>query len=211
MLIKSTLIARGTFVISEYDASTGNDDLNEVSRKVLPKIPRTGSVRSYVYAGHTFNYLLDKDSIIYLCIADVSTGSESVFQFLRDVRAKFEKISRGKHSADRGSELARMLRDTMGQYNNDAGTTKVKQMEQELEDVTEMMRDNIGKVMERGERIDSLLDKTAMLKSEAVSFRKSAKSYGDQLWWQDARGQIITGIIAFILIVFFYWHFMKKV
>lgn len=33
-LVKSALVARGTFVICEYDASTGNDDLNEISRKV---------------------------------------------------------------------------------------------------------------------------------------------------------------------------------
>ena len=39
----------------------GGEDLNEVSRKVLSKIPRTGGLRSYVYAGYTFNYLLDKD------------------------------------------------------------------------------------------------------------------------------------------------------
>ena len=31
-----------------------------------------------------------------------------------------------------------------------------------------MMRNNLGKVMERGERIDSLLDKTSALKAESV-------------------------------------------
>eukprot|EP00913_Durusdinium_trenchii_P008644 g8118.t1 len=61
MLILSAAVARGTFVLCEYDASTGADDLTEISRKVLPKIPRTGAIRSYVYGGHTFNYLLDKD------------------------------------------------------------------------------------------------------------------------------------------------------
>ena len=36
------------------------------------------------------------------------------------------------------------------------------------QDVTDMMRNNLGKVMERGERIDSLLDKTSALKAESV-------------------------------------------
>lgn len=89
MLILSASVARGTFVLCEYDASTGADDLTEISRKVLPKIPRTGAIRSYVYGGHTFNYLLDKD-LIFLCIA-APTATELVFEFLNEFRRTFEE------------------------------------------------------------------------------------------------------------------------
>lgn len=205
MIIKSALVARGTFVICEYDASTGNDDLNEISRKVLGKIPKTGAIRSYVYAGHTFNYMLDKD-IIFLCIAAMTAGSELVFQFLRDLRARYEKMARQSSSADRSSELARMLQVLLSSYNNDNSSTKVRQMEQELEDVTEMMRDNIGKVMERGEKIESLLDKTSLLKSESLSFRTTAKNYNDKLWWQDQKGRLILAACVSVIVLFFVWR-----
>lgn len=200
MLIKSALVARGTFVVCEYDASTGSDDLSELSRKVLGKIPRTGAVRSYVYAGHTFNYLLEKD-LIFLCVASVSAGSELVFQFLSDFKRSFEKHSRQLNGADRGAELTRMLSSLISRYNSDHGSTKVTQMEQELEDVTDMMRDNLSKVMERGERIESLIDKTAALRTESVSFRAGAKRYNDDLWWRDQKGRIffwicVIGIVA---------------
>ncbi|CAE8648464.1 unnamed protein product, partial [Polarella glacialis] len=187
MLIQSGLVARGTFVLCEYDASTGSDDLTEISRKVLGKIPRTGAIRSYVYAGHTFNYLLEKD-LIFLCIAASSTGSELVFQFLGEFRRSFESLSRKLNGGNREAELTRMLRDLISRYNTDKSKNQMRQMEQELEDVTDLMRDNLSKVMERGERIESLIDKTSQLKNESVSFRANAKKYNDDAWWRDQKG-----------------------
>mmetsp|Transcript_26780 Transcript_26780/g.50376 ORF Transcript_26780/g.50376 Transcript_26780/m.50376 type:complete len:216 (+) Transcript_26780:85-732(+) len=200
MLILSASVARGTFVLCEYDASPGSDDLTEVSRKVLPMIPRTGAIKSYVYGGHTFNYLLEKD-LIFLCIASPTAGTEMVFDFLSDFRRSFQAQTRRGHRED---ELARMLRDLIARYNKDGGS-KVQQMERDLEDVADIMRDNLGKVIERGERIDSLLDKTAALKSESVSFRTNAKRYNDELWWRDQRGRMLLGIIAMAIIVVITW------
>mmetsp|Transcript_101345 Transcript_101345/g.290759 ORF Transcript_101345/g.290759 Transcript_101345/m.290759 type:complete len:225 (+) Transcript_101345:171-845(+) len=205
MLVKSALVARGTFVICEYDASSGSDDLNEVSRKVLGKIPRTGAIRSYVYSGHTFNYLLEKD-LIFLCIASMDAGSELVFQFLEEFRCSYSAMSRSGASS-RSAEMTRMLRDIIIRYNDERGAkTKVGRVEAELEDVTEIMRDNLGKVMERGERIESLLDKTNTLSSESVSFRSSAKRYNDDLWWRDQRGRMMLGLVILVVLVVASWY-----
>eukprot|EP00930_Biecheleria_cincta_P082257 TRINITY_DN72019_c0_g1_i1.p1 TRINITY_DN72019_c0_g1~~TRINITY_DN72019_c0_g1_i1.p1 ORF type:complete len:218 (-),score=34.69 TRINITY_DN72019_c0_g1_i1:48-701(-) len=200
MLILSALVARGTFVLCEYDASPGSDDLSEVSRKVLPKIPRTGAIRSYVYAGHTFNYLLEKDHI-FLCVAASAAGSETVFDFLGEFRRNFEALSRRLNGPSREAELTKMLRDLIARYNSENGGNKMRQMEQDLEDVTDLMRDNLSKVMERGERIESLIDKTAALKSESVSFRANAKRYNDELWWRDQRGRMMLGIVTLVFFV----------
>ncbi|CAK0854852.1 unnamed protein product [Prorocentrum cordatum] len=173
--------------------------------------------RSYVYGGHTFNYLLDKDGtrtgevpawcldLIFLCIAALAAGSEQVFQFLSDFRRSFEKQSRTLNGANRGAELTRMLRDLIASYNEER-SSKVKTMEQELEDVTDMMRDNISKVMERGERIESLIDKTSALKSESVSFRDKARRHNDALWWRDQRGRMILGVFLLCLMVIGFWY-----
>mmetsp|Transcript_109348 Transcript_109348/g.316057 ORF Transcript_109348/g.316057 Transcript_109348/m.316057 type:complete len:228 (-) Transcript_109348:18-701(-) len=205
MLIKSALVARGTFVLCEYDASTAGDDLTEVSRKVLSKIPRTGSIRSYMYGGHTFNYLVEKD-LLFLCIAVDSAGRELVFQFLEEFRESFDKHSRIA-GPNRGAELTRTLRDLIMQY-NEGSTTKVKQMQQELDDVTDMMRDNLGKVMERGERLESLIDKTHELSSDSTAFRSGAKRYNDTLWWRDQRGRMMLGLVVVAVIVVASWCYL---
>eukprot|EP00929_Paragymnodinium_shiwhaense_P070934 TRINITY_DN36026_c0_g1_i2.p1 TRINITY_DN36026_c0_g1~~TRINITY_DN36026_c0_g1_i2.p1 ORF type:complete len:271 (-),score=34.24 TRINITY_DN36026_c0_g1_i2:41-853(-) len=207
MLIKSAVVARGTFVVCEYDASTGGEDLNEVSRKVLSKIPRTGAIRSYVYAGYTFNYVLEKD-LIFLCIAAVAAGSELVFQFLNELKRNFQRLSLQLNGPNRSSELARMLKDMIGKYNSEQDTSKVRQMERELEDVTDMMRDNLSKVMERGERIESLIDKTNIFAGEAISFRKGAKRHNDAVWWQENRCRLIFyGCVTTLGMLTLWWSF----
>lgn len=201
MLIKSALVARGSLILCEYDASTGNDDLNEISRKVLGKIPRTGAVRSYVYGGHTFNYVIDRDHI-FLCIGGFTTGSEVIFKFLDDFRHNFHRFSRQVSGPDRVAELTRMLRDLLNQYNNtDRGLTTVQSLEQDLESVTSIMRDNVGKIMERGEAITSLIDKTSILRTESSSFRAETRRYNETNRWHDSRTRLM---ILFSLIVGFF-------
>mmetsp|Transcript_43004 Transcript_43004/g.127500 ORF Transcript_43004/g.127500 Transcript_43004/m.127500 type:complete len:125 (+) Transcript_43004:2-376(+) len=100
-----------------------------------------------------------------------------------------------------------MLRDLIGSYNSERGATKVGEMERDLEDVTDMMRDNLSKVMERGERIESLIDKTSTLKNESVSFHRGAKRHNDDLWWKDFRGRLFFALcVMAILVVAFYYN-----
>merc|ERR1719217_280758 len=196
MLIKSAVVARGTFVVCEYDASTGAEDLN--------KIPRTGAIRSYVFAGYTFNYVLEKD-LIFLCMAAVAAGSELVFQFLNELKRNFQRLSLQLNGPNRSAELTKMLKEMISKYNSDQDTTKVRQMEQQLEDVTDMMRDNLSKVMERGEKIESLIDKTAIFAGEAISFRSGAKRHNDALWWKENRCRLICFGCLFTLVALSLW------
>lgn len=46
------------------------------------------------------------------------------------------------------------------------------------------MRDNINKVSQRGERLDSLQDKTDNLATSAQGFRRGANRVRKQMWWK---------------------------
>ena len=65
------------------------------------------------------------------------------------------------------------------------------------------MRDNINKVSERGERLDSLQDKTDNLATSAQGFRRGANRVRKQMWWKDMKMRmcIIAGVIILIVIV----------
>jgi vesicle-associated membrane protein 4 len=47
------------------------------------------------------------------------------------------------------------------------------------------MRENINKVSQRGERLDSLQDKTDNLATSAQGFRRGANRVRKQMWWRD--------------------------
>ena len=65
------------------------------------------------------------------------------------------------------------------------------------------MRNNINKVSERGERLDSLQDKTDNLATSAQGFRRGANRVRKQMWWKDMKMRmcLIIGIIILLVII----------
>jgi vesicle-associated membrane protein 4 len=64
------------------------------------------------------------------------------------------------------------------------------------------MRDNINKVSERGERLDSLQDKTDNLAVSAQGFRRGANRVRKAMWWKDMKMRMcIIGTIIVLLII----------
>lgn len=74
---------------------------------------------------------------------------------------------------------------------------------QQIDDTVGVMRENINKVSQRGERLDSLQDKTDNLAVSAQGFRRGANRVRKQMWWKDVKMRIwiIVGIIILLLII----------
>lgn len=54
--------------------------------------------------------------------------------------------------------------------------------------------------MERGERIELLVDKTEVLSASAVQFKKKSTELKNAMWWKNVKLYIIIGIVAVVLI-----------
>lgn len=65
------------------------------------------------------------------------------------------------------------------------------------------MRENINKVSQRGERLDSLQDKTDNLAVSAQGFRRGANRVRKQMWWKDIKMRIclIVGVIILLIVI----------
>ena len=65
------------------------------------------------------------------------------------------------------------------------------------------MRENINKVSQRGERLDSLQDKTDNLAVSAQGFRRGANRVRKQMWWKDMKMRmcLIAGIIILLIVI----------
>jgi vesicle-associated membrane protein 4 len=65
------------------------------------------------------------------------------------------------------------------------------------------MRENINKVAQRGERLDTLQDKTDNLAVSAQSFRRGANKVRKQMWWKDMKMRIwiVIGIVVLLLLI----------
>lgn len=65
------------------------------------------------------------------------------------------------------------------------------------------MRENINKVSQRGERLDSLQDKTDNLAVSAQGFRRGANRVRKQMWWKDMKMRmcLIAGIVILLIVI----------
>uniref|UniRef100_A0A0W0FVT0 V-SNARE coiled-coil homology domain-containing protein n=1 Tax=Moniliophthora roreri TaxID=221103 RepID=A0A0W0FVT0_MONRR len=63
------------------------------------------------------------------------------------------------------------------------GNAKTAAIQQQIDDTVGIMRENITKVAERGERLDSLQDKTDNLAVSAQGFRRGANRVRKNMWY----------------------------
>ncbi|CAK7231156.1 Vesicle membrane receptor protein (v-SNARE) [Sporothrix curviconia] len=84
-----------------------------------------------------------------------------------------------------------------------AGGSRTQALQAQIDDTVGVMRDNINKVSQRGERLDALQDKTDNLAVSAQGFRRGANRVRKQMWWKDMKMRmcLIAGIIILILVI----------
>ena len=88
---------------------------------------------------------------------------------------------------------------------------KAKELQEKLDETKKIMVQNINYTLARGEKLDSLVQKSEDLKNDAEDFRIRGKIIKEKLWWQKARmtmalmacGMILVIIIVIIMILFF--------
>ena len=78
--------------------------------------------------------------------------------------------------------------------------SRVEQLRQDVDDVKGQMVHNIGKVMERGERLDDLNERTENLNSRAGEFQTVSTRLKRKLWWQNIKLWIILIFIILVIL-----------
>uniref|UniRef100_A0A804P1I7 Uncharacterized protein n=1 Tax=Zea mays TaxID=4577 RepID=A0A804P1I7_MAIZE len=117
------------------------------------KLPASNNKFTYNCDGHTFNYLVE-DGFTYCIVAVESVGQQIPIAFMDRVKEDFTKRLKLKehmqYCVDHPEEVSKLA--------------KVKAQVSEVKGV---MMENIEKVLDRGEKIEVLVDKTENLRSQS--------------------------------------------
>ncbi|XP_031641780.1 vesicle-associated membrane protein 4-like isoform X2 [Oncorhynchus kisutch] len=68
-----------------------------------------------------------------------------------------------------------------------AGSDKIRQVQSQVDEVIDVMQENISKVIDRGERLEDLQDKSESLSDNASAFSTRAKQLHRRMWWRDMK------------------------
>jgi vesicle-associated membrane protein 4 len=78
----------------------------------------------------------------------------------------------------------------------------VQSIQADIKQATEALKGNIAFATDRGERLDSLRDKTDDLATFAQGFQRGANRLRKKMWWKDTKMRmIIIVVIIFFLVI----------
>jgi len=87
----------------------------------------------------------------------------------------------------------------MEYYSTSAHADKMSKVRGEILDVKRGMVENIDKVLDRGDKIELLVDKTSSLQGDAFRFKRSTRHLQKAFWWQRIRLATAIGLTGVLL------------
>ncbi|KAK4399516.1 Vesicle-associated membrane protein [Sesamum angolense] len=202
------LVARGSppLVLAEYTEFSGN--FNSIAYQCLQKLPSSNNKFTYNCDNHTFNYLVH-DGFTYCVVAEESVGRQVPMAFLERIKDDFvAKYGGGKAATAPANglnkEFGPKLKEHM-QYciEHPEEISKLAKVKAQVSEVKGVMMENIEKVLDRGEKIELLVDKTENLHHQAQDFRATGTKIRRKMWLQNMKIKLIVLaiVIALILII----------
>ncbi|CAG7879724.1 hypothetical protein BRARA_C01000 [Brassica rapa] len=205
MAIIYAVVARATVVLAEFSAVTGNS--GAVVRRILEKLsPETADERlCFSQDGYIF-HILRSDGLTFLCMANDTFGRRIPFSYLEDIHMRFMKnYGRVAHHAPAyamNDEFSRVLHQQMEFFSSNPSVDTLNRVRGEVSEIRSVMVENIEKIMERGDRIELLVDKTATMQDNSFHFRKQSKRLRRALWMKNAKLLVVlTCLIVLVLYI----------
>ena len=153
---------------------------------------------TYTHGSHNIHYIATAGSsalpsgLTFLVISVAEFGRKVPFGYLLEIQRLFTSKYPPSTLADAPpygcAEFNAVLSSTMKQFEQGGEHEDVVQKAQrEIESARGIMTENIERVLERGERIDLLVDKTAGLQTGAMEFRVRSRGLRRRMWWKNTK------------------------
>jgi hypothetical protein len=86
---------------------------------------------------------------------------------------------------------------------------RMQQTQAQVDEVTEIMRVNVEKVLERDAMISQLDERADALKEGAEMFEKQAGALKSKFWWKNMKMMIVMGVLGLVGGLVVYMWFSK--
>jgi len=226
MNVFSACIAHGTSILTEHTSpGTSATSASSLASVILPKISHSAPAKlTYTHDRLFVHYIADSPSssssspdeqltshaaLTYLVVAQSELGRRVPFAFLLELKKKYlaqykpDDTDFGSLPAYGTAAFNTTLKSMLQQYNVSPPSDALTNAKKEIENVKDIMTENIERVLERGERIDLLVDKTDRLGGSARDFRVRSRGLRRQMWWKNVRIMVLLIVVVVFLIYLF--------
>ncbi|NP_001080943.1 vesicle associated membrane protein 2 S homeolog [Xenopus laevis] len=84
---------------------------------------------------------------------------------------------------------------------------RLQQTQAQVDEVVDIMRVNVDKVLERDTKLSELDDRTDALQAGASQFETSAAKLKRKYWWKNMKMMIIMGVMCAIILIIIVVYF----
>ena len=192
-------------ILVERLLSGGN--ASALAQKILLKLERdrSGGRRSYSMGsdGYAFRFLWGPGGYTFVLL-ERGFGTDDVWKLLGDVRQRWEArygevraLPVMTHDASPfEATLDEVLHEAQRVRALDSGNEELGKVNEKLASVKNVMADSIEQVLERGEKIDLLVDRAERLEQNAFAFSKSSTSLRHTYRWKAIKWKVFLGAAA---------------
>ncbi|KAL1977045.1 hypothetical protein VTN31DRAFT_3327 [Thermomyces dupontii] len=222
-------IAHGTTILAEHSAPGASmTSASSLASIILPKISHDRPQKlTYTHDRLFVHYIADSpstasaenetpsqepsshSSLSYLVVATTEQGRRIPFAFLLEIKRRF-LAAYPPSTTDYASLPAygcaafnSELRGLLQSYNTAPPSDSLASARREIDSVRDIMTENIERVLERGERIDLLVDKTDRLGGSAHDFRMRSRGLRRKMWWKNVKVMVLLVIVIIFLVYLF--------
>lgn len=215
----SSCIAHNTTILTECTTSAASQT-SSLASLILPKINHdTPQKLTYTHGNHHIHYIAESPSehgsapaaggLTFLVVAESSLGRRIPFGYLFEIRKRFLSQFPPESTAyddlpnyGAGSFNAE-LKSLMVEYGATSGgrDDAITTAQREIDDVRGIMTRNIEGLLERGERIDLLVDKTDRLGGSAREFRVRSRGIKREMWWKNVKLMALLVLVLVLIVV----------
>lgn len=216
---RSSCIAYRTTILCEHTTSASSAT-SSLASLILPKISHDEPQKlTYTHNQNFIHYIADAPSdypdgdpsaggLTYLCVAKSDLGRRVPFGYLLEIKRRYLELNPTGTTdfaslPPYGSAMFNgTLKELMASYGNTkAGQNDaISNVQNEIENVRGIMTENIERVLERGERLDTLVDKTDRLGQSSHDFRVRSRGLRRQMWWKNVRLMAILVAVGVFLL-----------
>jgi len=209
MAIIYALVSRQQTVLAENTSATATGNFPTVTRVLLEKIPQQDEKMTLVHDDYVFHYIVE-NGICYMCMSDEKNKHRIPFAFLEDIKDRF--LSRfGLENAQQAIAFAMnedfkgSLAERMEYFNSDEADRSIDNIgtvKSQIDEVKDVMVQNIERVLERGEKIELLVDRSNELTQQAFRFQSNSRSLRRHMYWQQIRCRAMMAVVVVFILYF---------
>lgn len=178
--LKDAIILAGEYELSSFSYFTRGsvqEMCNFCTRTFVSRVAK-GTRQAINYEGHACHVYVRHDGLAAMAIADQEYPERVAYTLLSKVLGEFESrfVKWNTIDADFACADFPFLGQALHQYQDPAEADNLMKIQKELDVTKEVMHKNIEAVLNRGEKIDDLVNKSNDLNAQSKMFAKQAKN-----------------------------------